>query len=159
MVRICLVQHGDALPSDLDKARPLSEAGQQDVERLANFLGRQDLGVSKILHSGKLRAHRTAEVIASKLPGEVTAVPTSGLAPKDPVKPWVKELAHREDNVFIVGHLPFLGKLAALLVVGNEEANLLSFQPGTAAYLERADDGSWSVAWLVRPEVLRLLHE
>ena len=64
MVGLYLVQHGEAVPDDVDPARPLSQAGKKDVERLAEFLARRKLAVSRILHSGKLRAQQTAELIA-----------------------------------------------------------------------------------------------
>ncbi len=55
----------------------------------------------------------------------------------------------------VVGHLPFMGRLASRLVAGSEEANVAAFQPGTVACLERADDGGgWALAWMVRPELL-----
>jgi len=37
-VRLYLVQHGEAVPEEVDPTRPLSEAGKLDVERLAWFL-------------------------------------------------------------------------------------------------------------------------
>ncbi len=155
MVGLYLVQHGEAVPDDVDTARPLSQAGKKDVERLADFLARRKLAVSRILHSGKLRAQQTAELIAYTLPGDVTLQPTSGLAPNDPVEPWIQEFARWEDDALIVGHLPFLDKLGALLAAGDEEASILRFQPGAAACFERADGGGWAITWMIRPEVLR----
>jgi hypothetical protein len=48
--------------------------------------------------------------------------------------------------------MPFVGKLVSLLTAACEGANPLGFVPGTAACLEQADDGTWSVVCLLRPE-------
>jgi broad specificity phosphatase PhoE len=37
-MRLYLVQHGDAVPEQLDPERPLSAAGRQDVEAVARLL-------------------------------------------------------------------------------------------------------------------------
>ena len=39
-MRVYLVQHGDAVPKEVDPDRPLSDTGRQDIERLAKFLNR-----------------------------------------------------------------------------------------------------------------------
>ncbi len=54
----------------------------------------------------------------------------------------------------LVGHLPFMAKLAALLVAGDAEAALLDYRPGSVLCLERDDSGSWRIAWMLRPELL-----
>ncbi len=66
-MRIYLVQHGEAVAKDVDPERPLSEQGHNDVEKIATFLGNTQLGMERILHSGKLRAEQTAEIFADKL--------------------------------------------------------------------------------------------
>jgi phosphohistidine phosphatase SixA len=51
----------------------------------------------------------------------------------------------------IVGHLPFLGKLVALLVTGSEENEIVEYQVGSIVCIERRDDGKWKVAWMITP--------
>jgi len=48
--------------------------------------------------------------------------------------------------VMIVGHLPLLGKLVALLVTGSEEKEIVEYQVGSAVCIERRDGGKWKVA-------------
>ena len=54
----------------------------------------------------------------------------------------------------IVGHLPFLGKLIALLVTGSEENEIVEFQFGSVVCIERRDDGKWKVVWMITPALL-----
>ncbi len=54
----------------------------------------------------------------------------------------------------VVGHLPFMGRLVARLTAGAEDAEIAAFRPGSVACLERAEDGGWTLAWMLRPELL-----
>ena len=53
----------------------------------------------------------------------------------------------------IVGHLPFLGKLVALLVTGREELEIVEFQYGGVVCLERRAGGSWKIGWMITPRL------
>ena len=59
-MRLYLVQHGDAVPKDVDPDRPLSDQGRADIKRLTVWLSHQNVQVAQILHSGKNRAKETA---------------------------------------------------------------------------------------------------
>src|SRR2546428_93481 len=47
-MELFLVQHGDARPEQEDAARPLSERGRKDVERVAHAAARLDLRMDAI---------------------------------------------------------------------------------------------------------------
>lgn len=67
MMRLYLVQHGEAKKEEEDPLRPLSERGREDVQRVAKYVEKLDIKASIIFHSGKLRAKQTAEILAEKL--------------------------------------------------------------------------------------------
>lgn len=152
-MRLYLVQHGDAVPGTADPARPLSATGQRDVQRLAEFFTRQDIEISRIFHSGKLRAQQTAEIIASHLSPHVRAEARSGLDPNDAPAPVAHDLARAAENTLVVSHLPFLGRLASRLVTGQDELGLVAFQPGAVVCLERREAGTWTVCWMMTPRI------
>jgi len=54
----------------------------------------------------------------------------------------------------IVGHLPFLGKLASLLLTGCESANTVAFKQGGIVCLSRSELKQWQINWMVTPEIL-----
>ena len=54
----------------------------------------------------------------------------------------------------IVGHLPFLGKLVALLVTGSEKNEIVEFGFGGVVCVDRRDDKKWRIAWMVTPSLL-----
>jgi phosphohistidine phosphatase len=153
-MKLYLVQHGDATPGETDAARPLSRKGRRDVLRLGELLARNGIAVSRIIHSGKLRAQQTAEAIASRLPTSVAVEARDGLNPNDPARAAAQLLVQSDDDTMVVSHLPLLGKLVSRLVMGSKEPGLVTFVPGTAVCLERAESGSWTVSWMVKPELL-----
>jgi phosphohistidine phosphatase len=54
----------------------------------------------------------------------------------------------------IVGHLPFLEKLASLLVCGEESARVVLFRYGAVVRLDQKEDRSWAVRWILTPEMV-----
>ena len=149
--RLYLVRHGDAKPKEEDPERGLTDAGRTAVARMAAWAADAGIRADEIRHSGKLRAQQTAEIFAAQLGVPITAAP--GLAPNDDVAA-VAELIEREQGVvMLVGHLPFLERLAALLITGNAEDKVLNLEASALAELTRTDDG-WTVTGLMQPRLL-----
>jgi phosphohistidine phosphatase len=153
-MRLYLVQHGQALTDKADPFRPLSETGESDVRAMAAFLAEAQIAVARIVHSGKLRARQTAELLARAFAGPPPVSERSGLNPNDPPEALASELTEWQDDAMIVGHLPFLGRLVALLVSERARGVVVAFRPGSVVCLEPADAGGWLVAWVIRPELL-----
>mgnify|MGYP001139025655 CR=1 FL=1 len=61
-----LIQHGTAASKDEDPERPLTLRGRRDVERVADRVA-SVMGTARVVHSGKLRALQTAEIVAQRL--------------------------------------------------------------------------------------------
>jgi phosphohistidine phosphatase len=152
-MRLYLTQHGRAMTKTEHPERPLSEQGRQDMERLAEFLRKAGLGVTRVVHSGKLRARQSAEVLAAAIAPAIEPETSGLLNPNDNPKAFDWQSGSWDRDILVVGHLPFLAKLVAHLVADNEDLPLVAFQPGTLVCLER-DDGHWQIAWMVRPELL-----
>ncbi|MFQ5993557.1 MAG: phosphohistidine phosphatase SixA [Acidiferrobacterales bacterium] len=152
-MKLFLVQHGDALPKDLDPERSLSEKGRTNAQQLAIFLHPRHLQIAHVWHSGKTRARETAEIIATKLVPTVAVDATTGIDPMDDPEPFAQKLQRSAENIMVVGHLPFLARLASRLVADDPEADVVSFIPGSIACIEHVDD-KWAVAWMLRPELI-----
>lgn len=148
-----LIQHGDAKREEEDPSRPLSEKGIEDVKRVASHISRLNIGVEEILHSGKLRAKQTAEIMAEKLMIGKGISEADGLAPLDNPGLWAERLETRKNPLMLVGHLPHLGKLASLLLCSKKERNVVAFKMGGIVCLKR-DDTGWSLQWMITPETL-----
>jgi phosphohistidine phosphatase len=150
-MRIYLARHGDALSKHQDPERPLSEKGRIQVAQVADVLGQIGAKVDRMLHSGKPRAQQTAEILAQSLMREVTLESADDMNPSDPVQPWVDRISDFKQDTMLVGHLPFLGKLASRLVKGSEDDGVVAFPAGTVVALERSDEGRWYVVAMVPP--------
>ena len=141
-----LVQHGDALEEAVDPSRPLSPRGRADVEALARAC-RGKIAVREIIHSGKLRAEQTAQILSEALGAPVRA--QKGLNPADPPRAFAEALS--ADDLCVVGHLPFLERLAGLLVAGREDQQVVAFQRGGMVCLEQRSPESFCILWTLFP--------
>lgn len=148
---IYLVQHAEAKPESEDPQRGLSEKGMNDIRKVASFISKLNIQVDEILHSGKLRAKQTAEVLADAL--KIKALQTEDLAPLDNPEIWANKLKNINRSVMLVGHLPHLGHLTSLLLCGNREKNVVSFKMAGIVCLKREND-AWSLSWMIIPEIL-----
>jgi phosphohistidine phosphatase len=153
-MRLYLVRHGLAHSKDVDTARSLTEQGRKDVEKVSAFLRKQGLHVSVVWHSGKARAEQTAKIIASAIITDRGVSQHDGLAPNDPVAVIKQEILQSENDLMIVGHLPFLSKLASELISGNALAETVAFEAGGVVCLEQSQDNTWMVRWIITPELL-----
>jgi phosphohistidine phosphatase len=151
-VKLYLVQHGEAVPKAENPKRPLSERGHLDVEHVAAFAHRAGVRVHQIRHSGKRRAQETAKILGAELepPGGVVALP--GLGPKDDVRPTAELLNREIQPIMLVGHRPFMDRLAGWLVAGDRNRSVVRFYKGGIVCLERdPQSGEWAVVWAVTP--------
>jgi phosphohistidine phosphatase len=132
----------------------LSDEGREDVRRLADFLRHAGVRVEQIWHSGKTRAEQTAALLADAMLTGGSTQARSGLNPNDPVEPIGTAIETWSSDTMLVGHLPFLGRLASLLLTSDGERSTLAFAPGSTACLERDAAGQWVLCWMLRPELL-----
>ena len=152
-MRLYLVQHAEAKPKEEDPERHLSERGQSDIRKVASFLSQKGLGVKKIFHSGKPRALQTAEALAEALKPEVLDV-SDGLAPLDEPSLWADRLNESEEDTMLVGHLPYMSRLAGILLGRDAEREVVNFQMGGVVCLVKHESGRWALDWMVIPRIL-----
>ena len=145
-MKVFLLRHGDAVSANEHPARPLSPKGRQEIERTARIALERNVAVSVIYHSGILRALESAEIISRLLLPPLGVVEHAGLLPEDDPAIVKAELEGEERSILLVGHLPYLNRLAALLVNGDPDRVVVEFLPAMMACFARAD-GRWKVIW------------
>lgn len=152
-MKLYLAQHGHAVDKTVDPDRPLSAQGREDVSRIAGLLKTAGIRPGNICHSGKTRAHQSAEIFADTLScGTISILP--GLAPNDPLVGVQDFIDQQEIDVMLVGHLPFMQRLTSALLNNNETTGY-RFLPGSVACLER-EEKQWSMNWMVRPDLMNI---
>jgi phosphohistidine phosphatase len=149
-MRLYLIQHGEAKGEQEDPQRGLTARGEADTRRSATLLASLQTTVSEIRHSSKLRAKQTAVIMAAAMKAEDLLHEQQGLAPNDPVQALAAELVHRQESLAVVGHLPFLSRLAGLLLCGHEQRHPVTFYNSGVVCLNY-DGESWQVEWAVPP--------
>lgn len=145
---VYLMQHGEALSEENAPGRPLSLTGIEQVKATALFAYRAQIRIPTLYHSGRLRAKRSAELLSDEVGGEVVA--REGLEPKDDVTAVAEWLQSQEEDLALVGHLPFLDRLAGRLVTGDETRSVVHFRNGVLVRLIGVENG-WRVDWMTRP--------
>ncbi len=153
-MKLYLVQHGEALAKDVDPDRPLSPQGGKDVQKIAHFLRRAGISVDNILHSGKMRAHQSADILAGALleRGDVQTV--DGIGPNDPVEAFSETIHALKEDTMLVGHLPFMARMVSYLVGGRSELQIVAYEPGSVVCLARDEERHWRIEWMLRPNLL-----
>ncbi|MGD8794798.1 MAG: phosphohistidine phosphatase SixA [Anaerolineae bacterium] len=150
-MEVYLVQHAEATSKQEDPLRPITEAGRHATADVAVVAAKLGLAVQQIRHSGKLRAEQTANVLAEALAPPDGVVQMDGLAPLDDVAPVADELARMFQPVMLVGHLPFMERLAGALLTGDPEQAVVKFT--NAAIVCLSLDTRWQVTWILTPEM------
>jgi phosphohistidine phosphatase len=153
-VFLYLVQHAEAKREEEDPSRDLTEKGRVDIENIAHHLKRLNVQVKEILHSGKTRAQSTAKVLARHLRPPAGVSEAQGLAPLDDPEIWVGPITKMDEDIMLVGHLPHLARLAAILMSGDKERSVVNFQMGGVIRLRRIEAGKWAVDWMIVPEII-----
>ena len=151
-MNLYLAQHGKATPKEQDPERPLTDLGRREAQRMAEFIRPLGLRIDQLWHSGKTRAEQTAEIYAIALTVTEGPIARAGLKPNDNVALLRDELAVTSGDTMIVGHMPFVSRLATLLLTGYESPPVVTFVNTGLVCLERTADNRWQVEWSITPE-------
>ncbi|MCK5147959.1 histidine phosphatase family protein [bacterium] len=148
---IYIVRHGDALGGYNDDKRPLSKAGKLEIQNVADAAVAQgNCHPQRILHSPKLRAVETAEILQSVFKPVYGMNAVSGLLPDDDSMELRHELGELDSSVMLVSHMPFVyGLMASLLPLGSPYAG--PFSTGEMQCVELLNGGIWEWRWCLRP--------
>jgi phosphohistidine phosphatase len=148
-----LVQHGKSLPKDVDPDQGLSADGVAETERIAGVAKNYQINVEQIRHSVKTRARKTADIFASALnpAGGITEV--NGLKPMDDVAAFAASLNPGAHSM-LVGHLPFMERMASYLITGSIDKPVIKFQNSGIVCLDKDPDAdSWVIVWTLMPNI------
>jgi phosphohistidine phosphatase len=149
-MNIYLVRHGDALSAAENPQRPLSPDGRNRVQQTARLAVERNVEVSAIYHSGILRAKETAEILASSIMPLPQVAPLSGLLPEDDPAIVQAEIEVAKASMMFVGHLPFMSRLAGLLVNGDPERPVVEFSPAMMVCCAKSS-AQWKISWQIAP--------
>jgi phosphohistidine phosphatase len=146
-----LVQHGKSLPKEKDPDQGLSRDGLAETQTMAALAAENNVQIRRIIHSGKKRALQSAEIFMKILEPEAGILKGAGLAPLDDITIFASTL-NNEENIMVVGHLPFMERLVSYLVTGSPENQVVKFQNSSIVCLDTVDASEpWFVRWALFP--------
>jgi len=150
-----LIQHGKNLPKDQDPDQPLSPEGREETLRIARTAAKLGLQPGLVQHSPKTRARETAEIFAEHLRPARGIAEREGIKALDDVVPIAEEI-DPENELMLVGHQPFMGRLATYLTAGGQEPAIVAFQNGGIVCLDRdPETQGWYIRWTLLPSVIQ----
>jgi phosphohistidine phosphatase len=157
-MKLYLIQHGEAKSEVEDPERSLTLRGEKEVINVSKVASGIHIKPLKVFHSGKLRAKQTAKIFASALEIPDPLVQSAeGLNPNDDIRSWAERISKENEDLMLVGHLPFLEKLTSFLLCGNEKARPVLFRYGAIVCLDQKEDKRWAVRWILTPEMADLM--
>ena len=150
---IYIVQHGKCLPKSEDPEKGLTSEGKLESARIADVARGYAVKVTAIFHSDKKRAHETAEIFAARLDPEKGIQSRGGMNPMDDVSAFADQLPLNQ-NIMLVGHLPFLERLISLLVCGDANRVVFKLQnSGIVCIDEDSRSGAPAIHWALMPHI------
>ena len=128
--------------------RPLSSVGLAVAARVATLVAGRGVVPEVIWHSGKLRARQTAEAYWKACNPFSSMSAVRGLLPDDPPV-WIRDrLTGETRTIVVVGHMPHLARLLALLARGVDDGTRDPFPLHGCVALDAESDG-WRELWRV----------
>jgi phosphohistidine phosphatase len=136
-----------------DATRPLSEKGERQADRMGRYLAKVGLAPDAMITSPKVRASRTAEIVAVHLGVPVTTDPRlAGPFSLEDLEEILSDAGHPARPI-IVGHDPDFSELLASLV----GAPRIPMKKGALARVDvdrPLQAGGGTLRWLVPPDLL-----
>ena len=160
LVRHAFAAHADPARWPDDAVRPLTKEGIDRFRAAARGLRRLVPAVDSMLSSGYARAWQTAELLRDDAgwpePEECPAL-EAGRPASAALDLLQGSNAH---SIALVGHEPYLSRLASLLCTGSEDALELELKKGAVAsraFAGPVEPARACLRWTVSPKILRKL--
>lgn len=165
-MNVYLMRHGVAEAKDKtgvpDDQRELTKKGAKKTRKAAKGLRALKIPFDRIVTSPLPRARETADIVADVLKLEEEVAEAPELAPDASMESLVARLVEYRDcrELLLVGHQPFLGKAASLLLSRNEGAQIDLKKSGVCCIeLNELDLKKPGVLrWMLTPRQLRKLR-
>ena len=153
-MNLYLVQHAKAASKEIDSERSLTQEGLNDINKIAALIEPLEITIENLWHSGKKRAQQTTEILAGVINVKNEISIQDGLAPNDNVNVIRERIISAGHDLMIVGHLPFLSKLASLLLTSSESSETVAFKQGGIVCLKCKDANQWQIEWMITPDFI-----
>lgn len=145
LIRHALAAERDDTKYPDDSLRPLVGRGRKTLQRISRWLGNRGLVPTTILASPWKRAWQSAGVLARETgAGKKTRVSCPALATEPTLEQIAQAIGAREPDeiVALVGHEPWMGELASLLLTASPTRLAIEFPKGAVLAIELTSVGA-----------------
>jgi len=156
-MNLYLVRHAKARKGGKDHLRPLTGRGMREMRAIAMFLRPLRLPIQAIWHSDRVRAIRSARILARAIAFRGRIIERDDVGPDDSIAPLIRQIKKNRGDLMIVGHLPHLGKLAAKILGQRSFEEMVNFSTSSVVSLSSEDGRKWEMQWMLSPKILRAL--
>ncbi len=148
------MRHGEALSSDKDPQRGLTDDGKLKIEQLAKHLQQQKMTFKHVYHSDRKRAQQTAEIMTKAISPNIEPALLQNITPNDDPGLILEKINSWTEDTLITSHLPFVPDLITLMTGPDVYTSPISFKTGTVVCLEKGNNSSWNISWSNSPDQL-----
>lgn len=148
------MRHGEALSSDKDPQRGLTDEGKLKIELLAKHLQKQKLAFKHVYHSDRKRAQQTAEIMTRIISPNIEPALLQNITPNDDPDLILEKINSWTEDTLVTSHLPFVPDLIILMTEQDVYSSSISFKTGTVVCLEKGNNSIWSISWATSPDQL-----
>jgi len=152
-MKLYILRHGDSVNANSDDERILTEKGIMETEKVGIFLSHKNITVDTIYHSVKKRAYQTASIISKYITSINGLKEENGLKPNDNFLIWVDKVNKINNDIMIVGHLPFLNYFVSYLL-GFQNTKVVDIPASGLICLERNEENKMQIAWMIIPDLI-----
>lgn len=150
-MRLYLLRHGEAEPGHPDENRHLTEAGTQEIRRLASILNIKAKNRPTHLRVSPLtRARETADLFCRELHWSLETTVDKDLVPSGNPARVARNLIQEAQTSLVVGHNPHLEMLLSYLLSGQSNGVLAVMNTGSLACLEFSQIGGSGGSGILR---------
>lgn len=132
-MELILWRHAEAEEGIPDMTRKLTAKGERQAEKMAAFLRTRLPNDMRILVSPSVRAQQTIRALTKQFETVPDIGPGADLQTVLKVAGW----PDGKGSTLVVGHQPYLGEIAALLMAGSESS--YSIKKGAVWWFSRRD--------------------
>ena len=144
-MELILWRHAEAEaggPDMPDEARELTEKGRKQARKMGEWLDRNLPDDCRILSSPAVRTFQTVEALGRKFKTSRALAPDAGAGDILDAAGWPDS----DTPVLVVGHQPTLGRVASLIIAGQEQEWHL--RKGSICWIASKDDGDAQIPYL-----------
>lgn len=151
-MNIYIVQHGKAMPSDIDIERPLNRLGVDETDKMAYFIRKNIvIQINTIYSSPKKRSMQTAAIFDRYFAPQNGIMGAEWLLPEADPSEFMNKIESFSGDIMVISHKPLIPRLLSSFLCGQGDFDLLHVVNSSVTCISDID-GKFRIEWCLRPD-------